>query len=93
MLEYDSEFRNMNQSTIFAMRNLCLCAVQRYIANRLIIQIDETEIVGGMELGRVKQIIDEYLQKGEQYQELLMKAKGAMAYDPRTLSQIISRAL
>ena len=93
MLEYDSEFLNMNQSAIHAMRNLCLCATQRYIATQLRVSIDETEVVAGMEIGVVKEIVVDYQQKGEQYPELLMKLKGAMHYDSRSNSRLIYHAL
>lgn len=93
MLEYDSEFLNMGQSAIFAMRNLCLCAVQRYIATKLRVSIDETEVVAGMEIGVIKELVIDYQQKAEQYQELLIKLKGAMHFDSRSLSRMIYHAL
>ena len=89
MLEYDSEFLNMNQSAIMAMCNLCLCATQRYIATKLRVTIDETEVVAGMEIGVVKDLVVDYMQRGEQYHELLIKLKGAMHYDSRSLSKLI----
>lgn len=93
MLEYDSEFLNMNQSAIFAMQRLCLCAVQRYIATQLRVSIDETEVVAGMEIGVIKEMVVDYAQKAEQYQELLVKLKGAMHYERRSASRIIYHAL
>lgn len=89
MLEYDSEFLNMSQSGIIAMCNLCLCATQRYIATKLRVTIDETEVVAGMEIGVIKDLVIDYMQKGEQYHELLIKLKGAMSYDSRSLSRLI----
>lgn len=89
MLEYDSEFININQSGIVALVNLCLCATQRYIANKLRVTIDETEVVAGMEIGVIKDIVMEYLQKGEAYHDLLIKLKGAMTYDAKTLTRLI----
>lgn len=93
MLEYDSEFLNMNQSGIFAMQRLVLCAVQRYISTQLRVSIDETEVVAGMEIGIIKTLVDDYAQKAEQYQELLVKLKGAMHYDKRSASRMIYHAL
>lgn len=92
-LEYDAEFLNMNQSAIVAMRHFCLCATQRYIATKLRVSVDETEIVGGMEIGVVKDIINDYLQKAENYEALLIKVKGASSFDSRSLSNIIRAAL
>lgn len=93
MMEYDSEFLNMEKSGIFAMRNLCLCAVQRYIANKLRVSIDETEVVAGMEIGIIKTLVEEYAQKADQYQELLIKLKGALTFDARKLNRLMYLAL
>lgn len=93
MLEFDAEFINMNTSSIVAMRNLCLCAVQRYIATKLRVSIDETEVVAGMEIGIVKDLVVEYMQKGEQYNDLLIKLKGALTFDPQTFSRLAYYAL
>lgn len=90
MLEYDSEFINLNQSGIIYLQKLCLCATQRYIANKLRVTIDETEVVAGMEIGVIKEIVNEYNQKGEEYDALLIKLKGAMLADSRTLSRLIA---
>jgi hypothetical protein len=93
MLEYDAEFLNMNTSAIMAMQKLCLCAVQRYIATRLRVPIDETEVVAGMEIGIIKELVVQYSEKAEQYHELLMKLKGAMTYDARAFEKMIYYAL
>lgn len=93
MLEYDAEFINMNPSALKALRELCLCATQRYIANRLRVRVDQTEVVAGMEIGVIKDIIQEYLQKAENYDNLLMKLKGAMHFDMRKMSNLIRHAL
>ena len=92
-LEFDSEFLNCNQSTIYALRNLCLCAVQRYIATTLRVSIDESEVVAGMEIGVIKSLVDEYNELGKDYNNLLMKVKGSMSYDARSFSRIVSYAI
>jgi hypothetical protein len=89
MLEYDSEFLNMEASAIMALAELCLCATQRYIGNKLRVKIDESEIVAGMEVGVIKDIVNECIQKGEQYNELKKKFVGATRYDKRAISRII----
>jgi hypothetical protein len=93
MLEYDSEFLNMNQSGILALRRLCLCATQRYIATKLRVPIDETEVVAGLEIGVIKDIVNDYTQKAEQYDDCLRRLTGALRYDPRTISKLIYHAL
>lgn len=93
MLEYDSEFLNMGQSAIYCMRDLCLCAVHRYIATKLRVSIDETEVVAGMEIGVIKQMVDEYSERAKDYDSLLRRVKGAMHFDPRSISKLIYHAL
>lgn len=93
MLEYDSEFLNMSPSGLFAMREFCLCATQRYIATQLRVSIDETEIVAGMEIGVIKTLVEECNEKAKDYQALLMKVKGAMVFDPKSLSKLIYHSL
>lgn len=93
MLEYDSEFINMKPSAIYAMRDLCLCAVQRYIVTQLRVSVDETEIVAGMEVGIIKTIIDEYVDRAKDYPQLLIKLKGAMHFDPTSMSRLVRFAL
>lgn len=89
MLEYDSEFINLEPSAIIALSELCLCATQRYIGNKLRVKVDETEVVAGMEIGVIKEIVNECLQKGEQYNDLKRKFTGAARYDKRAISRII----
>lgn len=93
MLEYDSEFINLEPSAIFALSDLCLCATKRYIANTLRVSVDETEVVAGMEIGIIKQLIEEYAQDGKEYDTKLMKFKGAAHFDKRSLGRMIYHAL
>jgi hypothetical protein len=93
MLEQDSEFLNMNTSAIFALRNFCLCATMRYVVNNLIVPVDETEVVAGMEIGVIKTLIMEYKQEVEKYNELLVKLKGAMHFDQQTIGRMMYFAL
>jgi hypothetical protein len=93
MLEYDSEFINLERSAIMALIDLCVCATQRYIANELRVSVDETEIVAGMEIGVIKTLIDDYAQKGELFREKLIRFKGASHADKRSINRLIFHAL
>lgn len=88
-LEYDSEFLNLNNSAIVALCDFALCATKRYIATKLRVSIDETEVVAGMEIGVIKDLVTEYAQAAEQYHELLIRLKGAMHYDAKARSRLI----
>jgi len=92
-LEHDSTFTNMHPSAIFALSELVLCATKRYIGTKLVIPIDETEIVAGMEIGIIRELVNTYREEGKEYNELLIKFKGANHYDPKTLSTMIRYAI
>jgi hypothetical protein len=93
MLEYDLEYLNMNPSAIVALRKLGLCAVQRYIGTQLLVKVDETEVVAGMEIGIIKDLITQCREKGADYDALLIKMKGAMQYDSRTFARLARWAI
>jgi len=93
MLEYDEEFTNMNVSGIRALANLCLCATKMYIATELRVKIDETEVVGGFEIGIIKTLVEEYAQQADLYDELLTKTRGAMLYDKKMIGRLSYHAL
>lgn len=92
-LEYDAELTNINQNVLYPLRDLLLCAVKTYIYNRLVISIDSSYIVGGMEIGKVKDIVESYENEASEYKELLMKVRGGSIMDPDVLSQFISMSL
>lgn len=91
MLEYDSEFLNMNTSGIYVMRDFCMIAVKRYIVKELIVSIDETEVVAGMEIGIIKTLVQEYKDQStpEVYDAALRKLKSAMHYSPDSIGKLM----
>jgi len=93
MLEYDSEFINLERSAIMTLTDLCVCATKRYIANELRISVDETEIVAGMEIGVIRTLIDRYVEEGELFREKLLRFKGSAHADKRAIRRLIFHAL
>jgi len=93
MLEFDAEFLNMRTSSLMAMRELCLCAVQRYIATNVRVAIDESEIVAGMEIGIIKTLVEDCVEKAKDYPDRLKSLKGSLHYDPTSMSRMIYHAL
>lgn len=92
-LEFDRELTNMAQNMIVPVRNLSLCAVKAHIYNKLRIKIDSSEVVAGMTIGAIKEIILQYETENAQYDELLMKARGATLMTPDHLSAFVSMML
>lgn len=94
LLEYDSEFINLERSGIIALIDLCVCATKRYIANQLLVSVDETEVVAGMEIGVIKELINKYEEEGNLFREKLIRFKGsAHVGDKRSLQRQIFHAL
>lgn len=60
LLEYDPELINVDQSLIYPLQNLMYLALRMDIYQKLLVPIDETEIVGGQELGVFKAVIDKW---------------------------------
>lgn len=93
LLEYDSEFINLEKSAIMALVDLCVCATKRYISNALRVSVDETEVVAGLEIGIIKDLINEYTEAGKEFRAKLIKFKGTTHFDKRQLRQIIFHGL
>ena len=93
MLEYDSYFINMNVSGKKALADFALCCTKQYIATELRVKVDETQVVAGMEIGVIRDIVNEYVQASENYAELLNRLKGSMHADTTTLSKLIAFAM
>jgi hypothetical protein len=92
-LGYEPEFTNMNPSAILALSEFALAVTKRYIYNTLVVKLDETEVVSGMELGVVKDIVRSYDDDSKNLRELLIKLRGASLYDSRTISRLAFAAL
>ena len=88
-LEYDPEFTNADQNMIYALRDLCVCAVKAHIYHQLAIRIGESEIVAGMEIGVFKDIVNSYSNANEEYDHLLKKVRGAQVLDPNTVAEFM----
>ena len=53
------------------------------------VKVDEFYASAGMEIGVVRTIIDEYNEDAKNYDDLLIRCKGAMMYDPSMLDREI----
>ena len=89
-LEYNKEFTNMNQSSIIPFSFLCLYAVQSYIYTYADLKIDKFYSFGGIEVGRMRQIIDSYADAEEKYNEEMKKIRyTASALNPTAKKKLI----
>lgn len=71
-VENDADFNNLRSTAVQRFSELCLLAVKAYIYNALKVPMDMGQLVGGMNLGAFKEVIDEYRDSGQLYQEFLL---------------------
>lgn len=67
----DECLSHLKGTGILIFRQLCLYAAQHYIYNRCIIELDEGEIKLGVNIGKIKEIIEEYRDADQLYESTL----------------------
>ena len=70
-VENDENFENLDPRLYPYFSKLCIYAVETYIFNTLYITLGEGEIYGGHQLGQIKEIVDNYRDSNEKYDEYL----------------------
>jgi len=71
MVENNTNLENINPRSYLAFSKLCVLGVKSYIRNKMRVKLNQGQIYGGHELGVVKDIIEEYSDAEEMYQEYL----------------------
>ena len=89
LLEYDDEFTNMDTGTISNLTQLVLNATRTFIYNKLIIKVDANEIIAGHSIGKFKDIIEEYKDSEERWEELLMQFKASNDIRPEAMERLV----
>lgn len=88
LLNYDEEFTNLSTQTIWALRDLVICATKAYIYNYLRIKIDKNEVISGKEIGSFKDVIMEWHDENEKYADLLDTFIGMDMWDPDKFTEV-----
>lgn len=82
-LENDAVLSHVPPAAWRHFKKLCEFAVKAYIYNNIIIPMDEAQIAGGMSIGQFKQIVDQYADCNDLYDEAMKKwEKVAIMSDP-----------
>lgn len=79
-LENDSNFNHIQPTSYDAFATLVILAVKAYIYNTMQIHMDRALIHAGGELGRFKEIVDEYSDANEMYRTHLRQVWRRVAY-------------
>ncbi len=71
LVENEASMNNINPGLFQLYSQMVTLAVKAYIYTNLDIQIDRGYLVGGMNLGRIREIVDSYSDANDMYRELL----------------------
>lgn len=71
-IENDSNLSNLKRRSYFAFSKLCLLATKAYIYSNNIIPMDVGYYQGGMNMGKIQDIIEGYESAQEEYEEFLL---------------------
>lgn len=93
MLESDSEFSQLKPGSIPLFSKLVEYAIKSYIYNTLIIQIDQSMLYGGHTLGRFMNIVEDYADAEQLYQETFEQRwrKAAIFSDDKAYKRHLKR--
>lgn len=70
-LDHDPELTQLRSTSIPAFATLCVLATKAYIYNELVIEIGKDMMIGGREIGRMREILDSYADANELYNTFL----------------------
>jgi len=84
VLANEENLNNINPRSYLAFAKLCELAVKAYIYNTLIISIDKAYLVGGQELGAIKNYVDNLSDSNEMYNTYLREVWQATAFMNQT---------
>jgi len=76
----EENLNNISPRSYLAFSELCVLAVKAYIYNSMIIKIDKSYLLGGQDLGSIKNIIDSYSDSEEMYNTYLHEVWSKVAY-------------
>ena len=71
-LENDADFNNLRSTILQRFSEMCLLAVKAYIYNTLKIKIDQGQMVGGINVGAFREVVDSYSDAHQMYHDFLL---------------------
>lgn len=93
-LEYDTELTGLENAALLPFAQLVTAAVKYHVYNTLNLKIDKFYTSGGMEMGRMRDIVDSYSDQFDVYEDLLQKFRGgATVLDPKSKMRYFLNAL
>ena len=71
MISNDPNFSNLRPAYYRDFGELVVLATKAYVYNQLVIDLDEGQLRGGLPLGRIREIVDQYADANQMYNELV----------------------
>lgn len=90
-VENDANLNNLKRRSYFAFSKLCVLACKSWIYNNTIIPMGNAFYEGGINLGKLAEIIESYSDAEEEYQEFLLTkwAKVSKLNDAETVERLV----
>ena len=80
LVDNDDEMRNLNAGIFKLYAKLVELATKAYIFNNLDIELDQGALMGGMNIGKIREIVDSYADSNELYLELFDEKWGISSF-------------
>jgi hypothetical protein len=85
IIENDAEFANINDRSLPFLSEMCVLAAKAYVYNNFSIKAENMPIIQGLPMGRMADMISEYSDAAEMYNELRRtKLKKVLLLNDRT---------
>jgi hypothetical protein len=93
LLSYDEYMSNITPRSYIAFAKMCELAVKSYIWKNRVIPLDRGELTAGVTLGAIKEVIDEYKDAEQMYQDYRkdVMRKVLMLNDPQRRRRHLTR--
>lgn len=80
VLTMDEDFSSLQRPAWIKFAELCVLATKAFIYNKLVLEIDQAQLVAGRNLGEFKSIVDGYSDANELYNTFLQEQWGKIQY-------------
>lgn len=70
VIESDAELNGFLPAAVLVFGKMCVLACKGYIYNNINISMDQAQLMGGMAIGRFREVVDGYSDAHEQYQTM-----------------------
>lgn len=95
LIGYDAEFTNAPRGMHMPLARYVVAVTKGFIHNSLIIDLDLGQLIGGAQLGIIRDLVTRYGDEGSEavQREHLEHMRGAALYDPENMSKMLSMVM